>query len=256
MDTPVTVATISIHGREDRWPERRSLLVAQLMESGADLISLQEINTPIRQAVWLCKQINVRLSGSDKEPYRLVQKGQRRTLRGSPGAIGVLSRLPILYSESLSLGYGGRFALRAHIELPSHQTMDFVTTQLHLVPFEKEARHDQALKMMAWLYGHKRVPIQVIAGDMGESPEGLAVQHIKQSFRSAYETFYGRDPLATYPTVLSNKSSEIGQCRDYVFISTAVRRVSKVEIFCDESASEDNTLYPSDHVGLLATLQV
>jgi endonuclease/exonuclease/phosphatase family metal-dependent hydrolase len=256
MDTRVTVATINIHGREDRWLERRHLLVSQLMESGADLISLQEINTPIRQAVWLCKQINVRLTGSDKGPYRLVQKGQRRLLRGSLDAIGVLSRLPILYSESLNLGYGGRLALRAHVELPSHQTMDFVTAQLHLTPFEKEARHDQAMKMMAWLYGHKRVPIQVIAGDMGEAPQGLAVRHIKQSFRSAYETLYRRDPLATYPTALSNEVSDVGQCRDYIFISTAVRRVSKVEIFCDESASEDNTLYPSDHVGLLATLQV
>lgn len=256
METLVTVATINIHGRQDRWLERRHLLVAQLIEAGPDLISLQEISDPIRQASWLRKQINVRLSGSDKEPYQLVKKGQRRILRGSFGAVGVLSRLPILYSESINLGDGGRYALRTHVELPSHQTMDFVTAQLHTVLYEQEARHDQAMKLMGWLYAHKRVPIQVVAGDMCEAPDGLAVKHIKQSFRSAYESVYGREPLATFPTALTKGGSISGQCRDYIFVSSAIRQVTKVRIFCDEAASEDNTLYPSDHVGLLATLQV
>jgi len=256
METNVTVATINIHGRNDRWLERRHLLVAQLIESGADLISMQEINTPIRQAVWLCKQINVRLSGSDRVPYQLVQKRYWRVLRGQSSGIGVLSRLPVIYSESMHLGYGGRIALRAHVELPSHQTMDFVTTQLHQVPHEPEARHQQMMKLMAWLHGRKRVPIQVVAGDMSELPDGMAIKYIKQSFRSAYETIYGREPLATYPTTLSGPVYGLGRCFDYIFISTAVHRVTSVRIFCDESASDDNTLYPSDHVGLLATLQV
>jgi endonuclease/exonuclease/phosphatase family metal-dependent hydrolase len=253
METQFTVATINLHGREDRWLERRRLLVAQLMGSNADLISLQEINLPIRQATWLCKQINVRLSGSDKEPYHLVQKGRWR----SPSrGIGVLSRLPVLYSESVNLGNGGQAALRVHIELPSHQTMDFVTVQLHQVPFEREARQDQALLLMSWLHGHKRVPIQVIAGDMNETPDGLAVRHIKQSFRSTFESVYDREPLATFPTALLRKVPDLGVCHDYIFASTAIHKILEVELFCDQPASDDNTLYPSSHVGLLATLQV
>jgi endonuclease/exonuclease/phosphatase family metal-dependent hydrolase len=256
METQVTVATINLHGRKDRWLERRHLLVSQLMESAADLISLQEIYPPIRQAAWLCKQINVRLSGSDKEPYSYVQKRHQHVTRGLSGGVGVLSRLPVLYSESINLGNGGRAALRVHVELPSHQTMDFVSTQLHHVPYEKEARQDQAMKLMSWLHGHKRVPIQVVAGDMNESPDGLAITHIKQSFRSAFESAYGREALATYPTVLIGPGIDLALCRDYIFVSPAVHKVTKVGIFCDEPASGDNTLYPSSHIGLLATLQV
>lgn len=256
METLVTVATININGGQDRWKERRHLLVGQLIESNADLISLQEVYTPIRQAVWLCKQINARLGGSNNAPYRVVQKRYRHALHGLSGALAVLSKLPVLYSESINLGYGGRIALRVHVELPSHQTMDFVTTQLHQVPYEREARQDQALKLTGWLHGHKRVPIQVVAGDMSETPDGLAVKYIKQSFRSAYEEQYGSEPLATYPTVLAGPVSNLAQCLDYIFISSAVQRVSQATIFCDESASDDNTLYPSSHVGLLATLQV
>jgi endonuclease/exonuclease/phosphatase family metal-dependent hydrolase len=256
METRVTVATINLHGRKDRWLERRHLLVSQLMESAADLISLQEIYPPIRQAPWLCKQINVRLSGSDKEPYTVVQKRHQHVIRGFSGGVAILSRLPVLYSESINLGVGGRVALRVHVELPSHQTMDFVSTQLHHVPYEREARQNQAMKLMSWLHGHKRVPIQVVAGDMNENPAGLAVTLIKQSFRSAFESANGREALATYPTALIGPGVDRAFCRDYIFVSPAVHKVVKVGIFCDESASDDNTLYPSSHVGLLATLQV
>ncbi len=100
------------------------------------------------------------------------------------------------------LGHGGRVALRVHVELPSHKTMDFVTTQFHHLPYEKEARQEQAMRLMGWLNSYKHVPIQVIAGDLNESPDGLAIAYIKQSFRSAYEQWVGREPLATYPTSL------------------------------------------------------
>ena len=51
------------------------------------------------------------------------------------------------------------------------------------------------MKLVGWLLSHKRVPIQVIAGDLNETPDGLAVHYMKQSFRSAYEAVHGRDPF-------------------------------------------------------------
>lgn len=255
MTTQVTVATINLHNRADRWKERRHLLIDQIIETKPDLISLQEIHLPIRQGNWVCKQLNVRLSGSDKYPYRLVQKRFQFLTGGAFLAVGVLSRLPVLYSESIGLGYGGRVALRVHVELPSHQTMDFVSTHFHNVIFEKEARQEQAMRLVGWLNSHKHVPIQVIAADLNETPEGPAVIYIKQSFHSAYEKRYGRDPLATYPTNLVTTSSP-ARCLDYIFFSSAVRKATTAKLFCNKSDREDDTLYPSDHVGLIATLEV
>jgi len=253
--TRVTVGTINLGNRANRWLERRHLLTAQIVEMVPDLVSLQEIYLPIRQGKWLCKQVNFLLSGSGKGPYQLVQKRYQHLINGYFQAVGVLSRLPVLYHDSIGLGNGGRIALRVHVELPSHQTMDFVSTQLHHVPFEKEARKEQAMKLVGWLHSHKRVPIQVIAGDLNETPEGLAIHYIKQSFRSVFEEFYGRDPLATFPTALY-ETNEPAACLDYVLVSPAVHRVASATLFCDEPSREDDTLYPSDHVGLLATLEV
>jgi endonuclease/exonuclease/phosphatase family metal-dependent hydrolase len=255
MTTQVTVATINLHSRADRWRERRHLLIEQIIETKPDLVSLQEINLPIRQGKWLCKQVNVRLSGSDKLPYRLVQKRYQHLINGAFEAVGVLSRLPVLYYESIGLGYGGRVALRVHVELPSHQTMDFVSTHLHHVSFEKEAREEQAMKLVGWLNSYKHVPIQVLAADLNETPDGPAIAYIKQSFHSAYEERYGRDPLATFPTNLVTTGSP-ARCLDYIFFSSAVHRVTAASLFCNVSDREDDTLYPSDHVGLVATLEV
>ena len=255
MATQVTVATINLHSRADRWKERRHLLIEQIIEAAPDLVSLQEIHLPIRQGKWVCKQVNFRLSGSGKVPYRLVQKRYQHLINGAFEAVGVLSRLPVLYHESIGLGHGGRVALRVHVKLPSHQTMDFVSTHLHHVAFEKEAREEQAMKLVGWLNLHKHVPIQVVAGDLNETPDGPAITYIKQSFRSAYEERYGRDPLATYPTTLAATDAPAA-CLDYIFYSAAVHRVTAATLFCNTSDREDDTLYPSDHVGLVATLEV
>jgi endonuclease/exonuclease/phosphatase family metal-dependent hydrolase len=249
------VATINLRNRSDRWLERRHLLVAGLVEAAPDLVSLQEIHFPIRQGQWLRTQVNLRLSGSGKEPYRLVQRRKQHLINGFYEGIGALSRLPILYQDSVALGYGGRVALRVHVELPSHQTMDFVSTHFHHVSYEPEARQEQAMRLVAWLRRHKHVPIQVIAGDLNETPDGLALQYLKQSFRSAYAERYGRDPLATFPTALYETESP-ALCLDYILISSAVQKVVEAGLFCEEPAPDDETLFASDHVGLIATLEV
>lgn len=255
MTIQVTVATINLHNRADRWKERRHLLATQIVEAAPDLISLQEVHRSIRQGQWLCAQVNYRLSGSEKSPYKLLQKWSQNPLNSAGKGVGVLSRLPVLYDESLALGHSGRVALRVHVELPSHKTMDFVATQLHNVPFEKEAREEQAMRLMGWLSSYKHVPIQVIAGDLNETPDGLAIAYIKQSFRSAYEQWVGREPLATYPTCLV-AGSTMATCLDYILFSGAVQRVTAAGLFCTKADREDKTLYPSAHVGLLATLEV
>ena len=255
MTTQVTVATINLHGRADRWNERRHLLVEQFIKVAPDLVSLQEIHLPSRQGKWVCKQVNYRLSGSDKGPYKLIQKRYKHLINGAFEGIGVLCRLPVLYYESIGLGHRGRVALRVHVELPSHKTMDFVSTHLHHVVYEKEAREEQAMKLIGWLNSHKQVPIQVIAGDLNETPDGPAVVYIKQSFQSAYEKQHGRDPLATYPTILVATDAP-AVCLDYIFFSNAVHKVTDAALFCNKPDREDDTLYPSDHVGLVATLEV
>ncbi|MFO7539516.1 MAG: endonuclease/exonuclease/phosphatase family protein [Chloroflexota bacterium] len=252
--TELTVATINLRHGADRWRHRRHLLVAQLVDTQPDLISLQEISFPIGQGHWLRRQINLRLSGQVDQPYRLIQKRKRHLIKGYYEGIGILSRLPILYHDTCSLGYGGRLALRAHIELTSRQVADFVATHFHHPPQDQEARLEQAMWLTGWLRTRRPVPYQIIAGDFNELPTGPAIRYLKQSFHSAYELAHGHEPLATFPTALVQPPLDWAGCLDYIFLSPAITQVSQARIFCDQPHPDDDTLYPSDHVGLIARL--
>ena len=48
--TTITVATLNLHGRQHRWRERKRLVVAELVDTLPDLISLQEIRLRGRHA--------------------------------------------------------------------------------------------------------------------------------------------------------------------------------------------------------------
>lgn len=256
-----TVATINLRNRVDRWLSRRHLLVGQIVDAAPDLIALQEVSLSISQGAWLARQINIRLTGNSRQPYRLVQ-ARRGHPRRYLEAVGIMTKLPVVYHDSYSLGFEGRVALRVNVELPaeelgmSRQSLDFVSVHLHHPAEARDARLEQAMNLVGWLNEKRRNRLQIIAGDFNEQPDGPAISFMRQAYRSAYAEYCGRDPLATFPTNLVQPPIDWSGCLDYVFISPAVYKVSAARIFCDKPAAEDETLYPSDHVGLLIELEV
>ncbi len=256
-----TVATINLRNRADRWLARRHLMVGQLMDVQPDIVALQEISLTIGQATWLARQINIRLTGKSSQPYRVIQ-ARRASVRHSLEGVGVLTRLPVIYHDVLPLGFDGRIAVRVNVELPAgaagsrRQSLDFVSVHLHHVAADRDARLEQAMVLVGWLNDKRRVPLQIIAGDFNETPNGPAIAFMRQSYRSAYAEVKGYDPLATFPTNLARPPTDWAACLDYVFVSPAVYKVKSAAIFLDKPAPDDETIYPSDHVGLLVGLEV
>jgi endonuclease/exonuclease/phosphatase family metal-dependent hydrolase len=253
--TTLKVATLNLHSRQHRWQERRHLIVGQIIDASPDLLSLQEINLPTGQGKWLRDQVNTRLSGAPHEPYQLVKKRTYQLLRGYLDGVGILTKLPVISHDALNLGYDGRVALRANVALPSGETLDFVATHLHPVARDRQARLEQVMLLGGWLTDMGGVPLQVIAGDFNEVPDGPAIEHIKQTYRSALAEARGYEPLATFPTALAPRADDWSGCLDYIFVSSSIE-VSDASIFADTPSEDDETLYPSDHVGLVATLYV
>jgi endonuclease/exonuclease/phosphatase family metal-dependent hydrolase len=250
----IRVATLNLHNRHDRWRERRHLVVAQILDAAPDVVSLQELNMPRGQGRWLCGQINTRLSGSPRRPYRILQKRNHHLIRGYFEGIGILTRLAVISTDYVDLGYEGRVALRANLVLPTGETLDFVSTHLHHVAHDREARLEQVMILTGWMNETGRVPLQVIAGDFNEVPDGPAMRQMRQMYRSAYAVTHGRDPLATFPTALVSRTDGWAGCLDYIFVSSGID-VLDTRLFADRG-TENATLYPSDHVGLLAILGV
>jgi endonuclease/exonuclease/phosphatase family metal-dependent hydrolase len=251
----LTVGTINLRNRASRWRERRSLLVSALLEADADLISLQEVSFPNRQGEWLRDQLNAGAASDDHLPYVLVQQRKVHYFYGFLEGIGILSRYPIMSHDAIPLGYGGRVALRATVELPSGHMLDFVTVHLTHLPGHREARLEQVMTVTNWLSGPGRAAYQVIGGDFNAKPTSPAIKQMKQAYLSAFEVANRYEPVATFPTVLAPSRDGWSGCIDYVFV-TANIRVRRARIFCNRPSPNDDTLFPSDHVGLLAELEI
>ncbi len=250
----LTIVTINLHGRE-RWLKRRPLLIAQLLPITPDVIALQEVDFFIGQGRWVRTQLNERLKvqdhhGKPTPSYRLIQKRNGLAAKG----VAILSQLPLLSYDALPLG-GGQTALRVNLELPSRKTVDVVTMQLNLTPYAIEGRADQVTAMMGWMRSHRRTRLQIAAGDFNESANGLAIRRMKDGFRSAYEAANGREPTATYPTAVVQENVT-AVCRDYIFLSPAIKQVQSAKLCCKKNTDTAPHLYPSTHVGLFTECKV
>ncbi len=252
--TSIKVATFNMHLTLDRWIQRRSLVVAQLLDVSPDVIALQEVAIPIRQARWLMRQLNARAEEGQK-PYRIVNR--RRPFPYFAEGLAILSRLPILSSDGISLGFG-RTALRANIELPTGETVDLINVHLFSLETGQQAREEQIMRLMGWLDSNSPIQRRVITGCFKAEPDDLSIVKLKGMFgyRSAFELVNRHELLATFPTVLNSNNMRSGVCHDYVFVSPAVKHVISADVCCHKPSERDMTLYPSDHVGLMTWIDL
>lgn len=253
--TLLTAATINLHNRHHRWRQRRRLLVEQLVDAAPDLISLQEINVLRGQGRWLRSQINLRTSGNTRGPYQLYLRQRDHPLPGFGDGVGILTRLPVLAHDHLRLAESGCVALRTAVVLDSGLPLDFVAVHLQAGPLEQETREEQVRQLLGWLNAPGHARYQLVAGDFNELPHGLAVQQMKEVYRSALVAVRGYEPLATFPTALVATEGWAG-CLDYIFYRHGLGTVMKARVFCCQGDPDDETLYPSDHVGLRATFEL
>jgi hypothetical protein len=80
---------------------------------------------------------------------------------------------------------------------------------------------------------------------------------IHAGFRSAFREANGAEPGVTWPTGLIREVPEDDppRCLDYVWLRGAITAPACRQVF-DRPDADDPTLYPTDHVGLAASLEV
>lgn len=242
------VATLNILNLADRWAERQSLIYADMAALQPDLLGLQEVVYVMHQD---------RLIGAAGEGrYR-----EHRAWAGRPeygNSLLVRDELTLEDVARLDLGLG-RSALRGLITLAGGARVLIVVTHLHhVVPAEAE-RDEQTRRLLEWLADAPASDAQIAVGDFNAEPvEPTHARMVAAGFRSAYAEANGADPAITWPSGLQapamDTDGEPG-CLDYVWVRGSVRVVEARLVF-DRPHAEDPTLYPSDHLGLSARLEI
>jgi len=258
----VRVATLNILNDLTHWPERAQLIVKELRALQPDLIALQEVALPANNARWIADRVG------DYTVYLSPKAGQRGRREG----LAILSRLPVEAHETLSLGGQGRVAQRVTIR-HRHAHWTFVNAHLYWSLFDDAVRRRQVRRLLDWL---SVGPPAVVCGDFNAQPHYTAIAAMRRRFVSAHATVHGREPEYTCPTPLHRGSGARQTARraalrlgglllkgertawrgtlDYIFVDRSVR-VHHCGVAFHGHAPHNPRLYPSDHLGLAATLQ-
>ncbi len=242
------VATLNILNLADRWPERLPLILADMAALQPDLLGLQEV-------VYVMQQD--RLIGAAGEGQYATQ----RAWAGRPEyGNSLLIRAPLVAepAERLELSHG-RSALRTTLRLPNGASLSVVATHLHHPLDAAEERHSQAGALVDWLAASSPVDAVVAMGDFNSGPSEPAYgRMIDAGFRSAHVEVHGHEPPVTWPSGLQAPAMDTDgdpDCLDYIWLRGAVR-ATDARLAWDRPAVDDPTLYPSDHVGISARLEI
>jgi endonuclease/exonuclease/phosphatase family metal-dependent hydrolase len=242
------VATLNLRNLADRWDERLPLLLADMAALQPDLIGLQECVYPLQQ--------DRLLGAAGAGHYRAVRGWAGRPEYGN----SILVREPLAASEPERVDLGrDRSAHRIAVTLPDGAAVTFAVTHLHHFVPDAAVRDEQAAALLDWLDGAGEGGATIIVGDFNADPAEPAYARMTGAgYRSAYVEANGAEPLVTWPSGLQGPAiDDDGDpgCLDYIWVRGAIRVVSARLAF-DRPAVDDPGLYPSDHVGVAAWVEI
>ncbi len=247
----VTVATLNLFNRMGDWDSRAPLVIAQLEGLAPDVIGLQEVDLMLDQGMWVSHQINLRLVG---QPHYRIKHAANPGKRASYHGIATLSRLEFLEHEVLDLMTFERVAQRMLFRLDDRPFF-FVNTHLHYPPEAEQERIEQIEYLLAWLDRDTRTLPTVIAGDFNAYVQEKGVALMKSRYRSTYEAVHGREPEKTWSTPVNTFDTSPHGTLDYIYVSHEFG-IKDAGLAFDKPSESDTNLYPSDHVGLFARLEL
>jgi endonuclease/exonuclease/phosphatase family metal-dependent hydrolase len=244
----IHVATFNILNLADRWAERLPLILADMAALQPDVLGLQEVVYPMQQD---------RLIGAAGE-------GRYAAIRGWAGrpeyGNSLLVREPLASRalDRIDLGLQ-RAAHRVVVDLPGGRPLVIAVTHLHHLPADATERDGQVAALVDWLAGDPPADGIVVMGDFNADPAEPAYRRmVEAGFRSASAEANGAEPAVTWPSGLRAPAMDLeggARCLDYIWLRGAVRPVQARLVF-DRPDPDDPTLYPSDHLGVAAVLEV
>ena len=252
------IATLNLlyYPQGDRWRERRPLVEAQVAELSPDLLALQEVNRLIDQDRALAAAVPERayrvFRASENVPARYPRHWDGVAWLVAQGAGDVEAH------DVLRLTHR-RIVSAVRIRRPSGRTVTALDTHLHHPhdPAGHETRRRQVRTLLAWLETLPASDVQLVCGDLNAVPSEPAIDLLRKAgFISAYEIANGRhDPTfpsgLVAPTIYRGPGSAI----DYIWVRGAAT-VREARLTLDRPSADDGGLYPSDHHGVVADLDL
>lgn len=258
------VITINILKDMYLWEKRRDLLVQGLAAHNADVIAIQEVRLPQNTAQWLAEQLD----------FPHIYLSRKLGIEGYREGIAILSRLPFEHSETIDLHGQSRIAQYIQVRL-EEQPIIVANGHFFLQPGESLVRLRQVRRLIEWLRSIPGRPPCIVCGDFNGTPETRAIHHMRSEFTSAHAAIHGFEPEYTSPTRLPHSagmtvrsvlryssvlrpwhiSHKWHGTLDYIFVDPCLK-VLDCQVILNRPAPDNPKLFPSDHFGLYASIQM
>jgi endonuclease/exonuclease/phosphatase family metal-dependent hydrolase len=244
------IATLNLEQNHKCWQARRELILQQLGDLKPDMLALNEIHIPEQTGRWLQRAAAARLNTR----YALLQQSKvgddSRTQ-----AEGLLTRYPVIETASLDYRSHNCVALVARFEIGA-RLLDVYVTHLIAARVEDSARQYQAEQLLEWMQTRRDADFSVVCGDFNAAPDQPSIRLMSDALR----------PTQTLPTAFTPLQEPGGspthpewerfdRCIDYLWVTESI--AVRASGLCFNKPAPDNpTLWPSDHVGVWADLEL
>ena len=134
--------------------------------------------------------------------------------------------------------------------------VDIYVTHLYRSRGDDSLRLYQVQQLLAWIDGRKDTATRIVCGDFNATVDAPSAALMASRFRQTQTAPTAFTPLADSDGTVSHPYwARMDRCIDYVWVSGDVKVVESAVCF-NEPSPADPSLWPSDHAGVWADLEV
>ena len=244
------IATLNLEQNHKCWQTRREFIVEQLGDLKPDMLALNEIHIPEQTGRWL------QGAAADRPNLRYALLQQSKVGDDSPiQAEGLLTQYPVIETANLDYRSHNCVALAARFEIDG-RLLDVYVTHLIAAKVEDAARQYQVGQLREWIRTRADADFAVVCGDFNAAPDQPSIRLMSGAFR----------PTQTQPTAFTPLQEPGGspthpewerfdRCIDYIWVTESIK-VRASGLCFNKPAPDNPALWPSDHVGVWADLEL
>lgn len=269
----LSIVTLNILVDLSLWKKRRPLLADQLADLDPDIIALQEVSLKGKASTahWIASELN-RKKSQDQAKYEVFLCPKTGQFSAQEG-IAFLSRLMVKRHETIDLQTQNRVAQLVELKLEEGPIL-LVNGHFYLEHGESKARKEQVELLLDYLDTQPaEIPV-IVVGDFNSKPDMPTIDLMRRYFDSAHRAVHGDEADYTWPTPLP--ASRLDEIRrsilhhlgkpaesesswkgtlDYIFVDPRLTTL-ECRIALDQPDQEHPHIYPSDHFGIYALIEV
>jgi endonuclease/exonuclease/phosphatase family metal-dependent hydrolase len=244
------VLMLNLEQDHKRWNARQPLISAEIAALKPDVIAFNEVSVPLQTAKTL-RDAATEMTGVR---YNLVQQTRVNGLSRVEGE-ALLTRFPVVETGNFDYQTRDIVALVGRI-LVDGAPVDVYVTHLYMSRGEDSLRLFQVQQLLAWIDTRADIRASIVCGDFNASLDAPSAALMATRFR----------PTQTAPTAFTALADSNGavshpywprldRCIDYIWVSGNAGILAS-EVCFNRPSPDDPSLWPSDHAGVWADLQI